>query len=87
MGQFMAFRKTGFGDDSATAGVDLTQGYRDRNPYFDADFVKEQIAPYKDVGLTQKLGDLRGKSDKQLYDMAAQAVIKLAAPKKDPRAT
>jgi len=74
--------RTGFGDSSATRGLDLTQGYRDANPYFDKAFVKRQIEPYKDAGLSQNLGDLARKSDQQLYDTAAKAVIKLAAPPK-----
>lgn len=74
----MAVRKTGFGEDPAASGLDLTRGYRDRNPYFDKDFVKTQLAFYKDAGLSQSLGDFKGKDDRQLNDIAAQAVIKLA---------
>jgi len=73
--------KAGFGEDPAQRGFDLTQGYRDRNPYFDKGFVQRQLAPYEGAGLSQKLSDLRGKDDPALYDMAAKAVIKLAGLK------
>lgn len=71
-------KRTGFGEDPAARGYDITQGYRDYNTQFDKSWVKEQVAPYKDYGLSQNLSDYGDKSDRQLSDLAAAAVIKMA---------
>lgn len=74
-------RRAGFGEDPSVRGIDLTSSYRSANPALDKGFVKRQIEPYRGAGLSQNIADFRGKSDTQLYDAAAAAVIKLAGLK------
>lgn len=77
----MARRRAGFGEDTAMRGVDIAQGYRSRNPYFDAPWASRTIEPYKSYGLSQNLGSYRGASDTSLYNQSAAAVIKMAGLK------
>jgi hypothetical protein len=73
----MPGRRAGFGDTTGSVGQDIYQGLKQANPQFDKTFVQANIKPYAGAGLDQNIADYQGKSDQQLLDIAAQAVLKL----------